>query len=70
MFAAWFDTSAYSGEGIEESIRCLVENVLEHPIIFERKREKHATFKPELSKQKTALQRLQSKAIEAHNGCC
>lgn len=47
-----------------------MENVLEHPIIFERKREKHATFKPELSKQKTALQRLQSKAIEAHNGCC
>jgi len=47
-FVAWFDTSAYSGEGIEECMRCLVEKILTYPDVFSRKREKHATFKPEL----------------------
>lgn len=47
-FLSWFDTSAYSGEGIEEAIRCLVEKVLSYPDVFSRKREKNAVFKPEL----------------------
>ena len=42
-----FDTSAYSGEGIEEAMRCLVEKILSYPDIFHQKREKHAIFKPE-----------------------
>lgn len=42
-----FDTSAYSGEGIEEAVRALVEKILTYPDIFFRKREKHAVFKPE-----------------------
>lgn len=69
-FTAWFDTSAYSGEGIEESIRKLVEGVLAHPTIFDRKRYQHATFKPELHKPQTALQRLQKANTFNAEGCC
>jgi GTPase Era involved in 16S rRNA processing len=72
-FSAWFDTSAYSGEGIEEAIRKLVENVLAHPLIFDRKREKHAVFKPMLHKPPTTFQRLQTKGaqvFDSNAGCC
>jgi hypothetical protein len=43
-----FDTSAYSGEGIEEAMRSLVEKILTYPNVFNRKREKQAIFKPEM----------------------
>jgi len=45
-----FDTSAYTGEGIEQAMRCLVEKILSFPNVFSRKREKNAIFKPELHK--------------------
>jgi small GTP-binding protein len=47
-FLKWFDTSAASGEGIDEAMNCVVEKILSYPNIFSRKREKHAVFKPEL----------------------
>lgn len=52
-FLSWYDTSAYSGEGIEEALRCLVEKILTYPDIFQRKRERNSKFKPEMRKDST-----------------
>jgi len=45
-FLAWYDTSACTGEGIEEALRCLVEKILMYPGVLKQKLEGNSVFKP------------------------
>lgn len=58
-FIGWFDTSAKKNTNIDKAARFLVDNILKHQDIFQKKRVQQGTFQPGISTK-----------TKASGGCC